>query len=194
MNLLFVGYAVATVGLVVAGAAVALQSSRAISFKVANVQFVKMVTAKNLDRALKLTHAGNPTTYLRAIEAAILAGGRAGTTDSAVLAPTIQTAFDEAGRPRAQMWRRLATIGLAGCVVAVAGAAMAVAIGGLGKHGGGTAGLGVGAMALFLGFGFASRFGQVDAALADARHKVLPLVVDAFAGGATLRPEDHGGA
>lgn len=189
----WVGIAVAAVGLFATGALTVAMQGRAINHRAASAQLQKLIGARNLDRAMKLCGAA-PGTYMAAVAAAIRAGGRAQTRDPVVLGPTVQTAFDEVAGPRGVAWRRIMAGGIACSVAGVAGGALAVATGGMGRHGPGVWAVGLALVSMFLGFGFAQRFGQFGVAVADARHHLLPGIVQAFAEGATIHVEGHAGA
>ncbi len=175
------GYAVAVVSTVGEVVFLLLMSRRSINHVVANQQISKLIQAENIDRARKLCLASDSNTYLRSLAAAIDAGEAARSNDRAALNHAIGSAFDADAKPRGASYKRTMIGGLVASIAALAGCLTVVAVAGFGRHAASGPAVGLGAVALCVGIGFAMRIGKFDAAVANTRHHVLPMLVEGFA-------------
>jgi hypothetical protein len=173
------GYGIAFVGMIGEIVAMAFMANGTINHIRANQMMSKLLQSDNLSRALKLCRAAGKATYLKSVEAAIVAGTSAGTKDRAVLTPAVTTAFDADAGPRSARYKRMMFLGIAAAIMTLAGCGLVVT---LPPHQWGTP-LGIGVCAIFVGAGFVMRVGKFNAAIRDTRHHLLPSIVEALATG-----------
>lgn len=165
-------YTLAAVGLGLIGTAIAWVFRFRINVEAANAQLIKLATARNLDRLLRLCHAA-PRTYFDAVAAAVRAIPKTA-RDRLAIDAAILPAFDASGRELERTWQSSLSRGLVGAILGAGGVALALSQGRVPTPlwiAGGV----VAAATLWL---VANR-AHMAAALARTRRDVLPAIAEA---------------
>jgi hypothetical protein len=176
-----VSYALAGVGLVVAVVSAWMLVKRTLNHRAANPIFVKFATRGDGATMRKLCRApGVNGAYVDAIDAAVVAGLAAG-RDPAAVEAAVEGAYDRVSLDVAKAWKAWAERGLLGAIVAVAGLGLAVSEGAVPRPL-----LVMTGVAAAAGVFLATKRGAMVDALLETREAVLPSLVAAVSGGASV--------
>jgi pSer/pThr/pTyr-binding forkhead associated (FHA) protein len=166
-------YALASAGVALAGYSASQLLSRTVNIPAATNALVKLATAGNVPRLVKLA-ASSPNTYLDTLSDALGAGVATGSNDRAAIEAAVLPRFETGAKAFVARWKAMFERGIVG--VLATGGAIALAYDDAldGFHWVLLAAAAIAGMVLL------SRRNHAVAAIERIRHDVLPLVIDAL--------------